>query len=91
MDHPMLVCAPSLGKVRSDGLHWVAREREEYLGIMIPEFGLWSPLRPGWLVSAGFLCGTSQIQVRTCYNLKNLAFPIEPPANPTRPTLRDGH
>jgi hypothetical protein len=24
-------------------------------------------------------------------NLKNLAFLIEPPANPLRPTLRDGH
>jgi hypothetical protein len=36
------------------------------------------------------LCGTSHTQTY-CDNLKNLAFAIEPPANPIRPTLRDGH
>ena len=39
----------------------------------------------------GPLCGTSHMTARTCDNLKNLAFAIEPQANPIRPTLRDGH
>jgi hypothetical protein len=37
------------------------------------------------------LWGTSQMPSGRCDNSKNLAFAIEPPANPTRPTLRDGH
>jgi hypothetical protein len=33
----------------------------------------------------------SQTQMGYCNILKNLAFPIEPPRSPIRPTLRDGH
>ena len=38
-----------------------------------------------------FLCGRSQFLAGYCYNLWNLAFPIEPPSSVIRPTLRDDH
>ena len=40
---------------------------------------------------SGLLCARSQVRANYCDNLKNLAFAIEPQANPIRPTLRDGH
>src|SRR5579859_1194331 len=38
-----------------------------------------------------FLCGRSQSPAGYCYNLRNLAFQIEPRSSLIRPTLRDGH
>jgi hypothetical protein len=46
-----------------------------------------------WRVNDGKGFSVRQIKVSAgyCYSLKNLAFPIEPPAIYIRPTLRDGH
>src|ERR1700686_73435 len=77
------VCEPGLGKVDGPG--------RKYSCIMVPIFGVsFSP--PLAVAGSHHLpCGTSQIRAYYCDNLKNLAFPIEPAANPIRPTLRDGH
>jgi hypothetical protein len=66
-------------------------QREENFRIMIPCHWPFLSLRIRSLRGRYLLWGTSQMQSQTCDNLKNLAFPIEPPANPIRPTLRDGH
>ena len=57
---------------------------------MIPNLGMSLAARyPRW--RKNLLCGSSQIFQDYYGNLKNLAFAIEPVANPIRPTLRDGH
>jgi len=65
--------------------------RQGALSIMVPEI-------PGSLVrphadaaSVAVMGCRSQFPVGYCYGLKNLAFPVEPPASLIRPTLRDGH
>jgi hypothetical protein len=68
-----------------------AGARRELFCIMIPVLldDFWR--QTGSLPENQVLWAMSQMQPWHCDNLKNLAFLIEPPANPIRPTLRDGH
>ncbi len=81
----MLFYEPRLGKV---GNGWCVTKVSR---IMVPIVTLRSP--SGLQSGAGhhLPCATSQMRTPYWGNLKNLAFAIEPPANPMRPTFRDGH
>src|SRR5258708_12077351 len=57
---------------------------------MIPFLCYGLPSGPKGLAKVFFLCGTSHPSPDYSGNLKNLAVAVEPPASPTRPTLRDG-
>jgi hypothetical protein len=70
------------------GRDWASRK---YFYTMIPVFLEYCRRQARSLPENCVLWGMSQMQPWSCDNLKNLAFPIEPPANPIRPTLRDGH
>ena len=81
----MLFCEPRLGKV---GGGWRVTKVSLYYGT-----NRYVPLSLVPAMSGGHRlpCPTSQIRTPYWDNLKNLAFAIEPPANPMRPTLPDGH
>src|SRR5258705_13429720 len=65
--------------------------QREFLCIMVPILAF----RPGSHLQSrtGHHLPCARSQIRTPYwdKLKNLVLAIEPPANPMRPTLRDGH
>jgi hypothetical protein len=58
---------------------------------MIPNWGISFSPYSARLQESSLLCGRSQMIPDYCASLKNLAFAVEPAANPIRPTLRDGH
>jgi hypothetical protein len=69
----------------------VSGHEEKFFYTMIPILAYRCLPQPRWPAENRLLCGRSQIELHPCDNLKNLAFGVEPPANPIRPTLRDGH
>jgi hypothetical protein len=79
----VLFCEPSLGKVGGGR----AGRKNVFLYYNTASFAL----VPSGLMKNNHLCGTSHMQAGTYDKLKNLAFSVEPPAYPIRPTLRDGH
>ena len=82
----VLFCEPSLGKVPADGLGV-----KNVLLYHNTDFSDSFALAPSGADKINHLCGTSHMQAGTYDKLKNLAFSVEPPAGPIRPTLRDGH
>ena len=80
---PFGVVEPAEG---TDGL-----EAVKVLRIMIPILGMSGSRNGQWWRADRFLCARSQMLPVNSDNLKNLGLPVEPPANPIRPTLRDGH
>jgi hypothetical protein len=79
----MLPCRSGLAKVG-----WA---RRGHFRIMIPNLGTDLVHCRAWPQESRQLCASSQM-FRDYYGiLKNLAFAVEPAANPIRPTLRDGH
>ena len=79
-----LCYAPPLAKV---GCWWSAKKVLLYYdtNFLVPVIV--------WLSTAArrLPMAKSQTQMNYCNILKNLAFPVEPPRSPIRPTLRDGH
>src|SRR5207302_2653669 len=72
---------PGLAKVAADG-----RGAQGHFCIMIPNFGMSLARRCGRSQESRLLCGRSQIFAGYYGSRKNLAFAIEPAANPIRPT-----